>query len=683
MRKLPIYVGLLVALTVVVELLWHTPLQKGGEAPPTLVLTTVVDAASGEPLADATLTRLLADGSPLGDPQPVDRSGQLGLAVGSPRLVKVAAPSYDGRIVAVGPNTSPLVALSASDPDSVTVRIAGDVMMGRRMYEPGRDGSAAPLAGPTDQAGHDRLLAAVAPLLGDADLTVATLATPLVDDPYVSGPRPAGYHPDKPLLVSAPATARALAGAGVDVVNLATDHAFDALQPGLDSTAEALDDAGVAHFGAGATIEEAWTPAYLDVDGHEVAFLGCTTFAGVRRDLGLTADPTHGGAARCSEERIRTAVTTARQRAQEVVFLLQGAARTLATPEAQARRATVAELAAVAADAGAAVVSGGYQDGAGGVERLGDVPWLRATGDLVFDNREWEELPSSVARVTLQGGAAVGLVVDPLALVHQRPVPVADSLADAIARRFTSTDGTTVLGTGWAGWPGVGQRVVARLAPGDDDISGVGAGWTLDEAGADVSVGRDLLWGTGSMEDLDTDPDANGTTLWALGKYVTTSFEAHCGGVQGLRLRRGPLSAKDVVISPQYRQPVAAGTRLTLTAMVKQASEGASLEVRWYRTLDPTKRSSGAQSLAIVPHDLGRPCTPVRLDLEVPEGMVAVQPFVRLSPRHDVNFAAELRVDDVRLIAWSDPGAAGPELDTLEFKGAGEATVSKVSPSTE
>jgi hypothetical protein len=110
---------------------------------------------------------------------------------------------------------------------------------------------------------------------------------------------------------------------------------------------------------------------------------------------------------------------------------------------------------------------------------------------------------------------------------------------------------------------------------------------------------------------------------------------------------------------------------------VRLASRGASLEVRWYRTLDPAKRSSGAQSVAIEPHRLAGPCSPVRLDLVVPEGMVAAQPYIRLSPLHDVNLAAELRVDDVRLIAWSDEGRVGRQLDTLEFSTGTEATVAR------
>ncbi len=672
MRKLPIYLGLLTALAIVVELLWHTPLQKGGEAPPVATAVTVLDALSGQPVATGSIAGLRDDGDPTGATQPLDE-GRAVLSVGSPRLVRVTSSGYRSRILAVGPGAPVTVPLTPDTAGSVTVRLAGQVMMGRRYYLPLADGTPSLLSGPGDVAGHDRALSSAAPLLADADLTVAGLAAPLVAQPYVDGDLPAGFRTERPVVLSqSTAVAGALGRAGVDVVSLADDHLMDALDAGLDSTLTALDDAGVAHVGAGADVDAAWAPAYVEARGRTVAFLGCTTLGLPGRIGSSAAGPETPGVANCHAPRLRAEVAAAAAAADEVVVVLDGAARPGSTPDDARLRAGVRRLAGVAAEAGASVVAGGFPQGTQEILGIDGVPWIEGTGDLASDQEQWAGVPSSLARVSLRDGRAESLTVDPLALVGRRPVPVVGGLAAAVARQMRGTTaGLTSLAEGTVFWPGAGEpRRETRTGPAGSLVD-VGHAWTLDSIAADERAGRDLLWGTGSFEDLDTDSAATGSTLWSLGKYVTTSMESGCGGVQGLRLRRGPLSAKDVVISPEFRQPVTAGQHLTLTANVRMASEGASLEVRWYRSLDPTKRSSGAEAVAIEAHRLAAPCSPVRLDLVVPEGMVAAQPYVRLTPPHDVNLAGELRVDDVTLIAWNEPGTIGRQLDVVELGASG------------
>ncbi len=682
MRKLPIYLGLLVALTVVVELLWRAPLQAGGEAPQVSTAVTVVDALSGHRVDQASLTRLDDDGAPVGSSLALTAGG-LDLAVGSPRLVRIEADGYLDRVLALGPGEPVTVPLTPAADDAVTVRLAGQVMMGRRFYLPPPGEGAARLTGPDDTAGHDRVLAAAAPVLSDADVTVAGLGAPLVADPYVAGELPAGYQQDKGLvLAQSTAVAGALARAGVDVVSLADDHLMDALGDGLDSTLAALDEAGIAHTGAGADVDAAWEPAYVGARGRTVAVLGCTTLGQPGRIASPAAGPDRAGVANCYPPRLTEAVRAAAAEADAVVVVLDGAARAGGTERDAGLRAGVRRMAGVAAEAGASVVVGGFPQGPQEILGIDGVPWVQGAGDLVTDQQQWSALRSSVTRVTVRGGRAATLTVDPLAQVEDRPVPVAGTLAASVARQMRGTvAGLTTLGEGTVWWPDVGTAVEGSREGAPGGLAQVGNAWTLESLAPDARAGRDLLWGTGSFEDLETDGETSGSTLWALGKYVTTSLEAGCQGAQGLRLRRGPLSAKDVVISPQYRQPVTPGTQLSLTANVRLASEGASLEVRWYRSLDPTKRSSGAESVAIVPHRLSGPCSPVRLDLTVPEGMVAAQPYVRLSPRHDVNLAAELRVDDVALVAWNSPGTVGRRLDTVQLDPTGQpVAVSRTEP---
>ncbi|MFP8958734.1 CapA family protein [Natrialbaceae archaeon A-CW3] len=68
----------------------------------------------------------------------------------------------------------------------------------------------------------------------------------------------------------------ALERAGVDCCALANNHVLDFEEPALYDTLEALDDAGIAHAGAGRTIDEALEPAFVSVADLDVAVCSFT-----------------------------------------------------------------------------------------------------------------------------------------------------------------------------------------------------------------------------------------------------------------------------------------------------------------------------------------------------------------------------------------------------------------------
>ncbi|MDF9744838.1 CapA family protein [Natrinema salsiterrestre] len=59
----------------------------------------------------------------------------------------------------------------------------------------------------------------------------------------------------------------ALEAAGVDICSLANNHVLDYEEVALRDTIDALAEAGIAHAGAGETIDEALEPAVLTIDG--------------------------------------------------------------------------------------------------------------------------------------------------------------------------------------------------------------------------------------------------------------------------------------------------------------------------------------------------------------------------------------------------------------------------------
>jgi poly-gamma-glutamate synthesis protein (capsule biosynthesis protein) len=180
-----------------------------------------------------------------------------------------------------------------------------------------------------------------------------------------------------------------------------------------------------------------------------------------------------------------------------------------------------------------------------------------------------------------------------------------------------------------------------------------------------VRAGEDLLW-TGSFEDMDTDPGTAGAHGWSLSPTARLSGSAACSGAAGVELSRSPVSSEDVIATPRHRQLVAPGTRLSLVADVRDASEGATLELRWYP--DTRGGSSSTTTVAIPPGAYDDECRQVRIDATVPDGIVAVQPMVRLPPTLDVQFAAHLAVDDVQLVAWAPPGDFGRRYPVMDVR---------------
>ena len=63
---------------------------------------------------------------------------------------------------------------------------------------------------------------------------------------------------------------------GVDVVSLANNHVYDYGEEALLDTFDTLHSANISYFGAGANLEEAMKPIYIEVDDRTIAFVGAS-----------------------------------------------------------------------------------------------------------------------------------------------------------------------------------------------------------------------------------------------------------------------------------------------------------------------------------------------------------------------------------------------------------------------
>jgi poly-gamma-glutamate capsule biosynthesis protein CapA/YwtB (metallophosphatase superfamily) len=203
----------------------------------------------------------------------------------------------------------------AVEPVTVTLAAVGDVLPHRRVKS-------------TAQAhGWSTVFGEAAPLLQAADIAFANLEGPIAPD------HDQGVHDE---VFNAPATlAPALSEAGIDLVSMANNHAFDQGPQGLVETWTRVREAGVATVGAGPTCADATEARILTVRGLRVAFLAaadlsnidgntaadqpCLFVAGPRctQDCGPDRDAVHYS---LDTERLLAAVRAARQGADFVVM---------------------------------------------------------------------------------------------------------------------------------------------------------------------------------------------------------------------------------------------------------------------------------------------------------------------------------------------------------------------------
>lgn len=603
-------------------------------------ITGRVTGPQGAAVADARVE------GPDGASTRTDRDGRFRLE-GGPGWLTVSAPGWLPRSRVGVPGEETLVRVAPSTPDTITLAFGGDVMFGRRYFDPDEDGSIdgllTPYATPAD---HERLLTSVAPLLRDADLATVNLETPLIDEPHFDPtlPRPDRFHPTKDFaFASAPAAAEALHDLGVDVVGLANNHLYDALADGVTSTQDALTVAGFApgegFYGAGVDDTSAWAPAFREVRGVRVAFLGCTSILGEEHAISYVAGPGKGGAAACDPARLQAAVRAADLMADVVIVSIHGGFEYGREPSAQVR-----QLSDLAVASGATLVVNHHPHVVGGLRFAGGRLTAWTLGNLLFDQTVWPTFESYVLQVAVRGGEVVTAWVEPVRIQEYRPTGVYGDDADWVVRGAqVRSEGPWITDNGslWLDTSGAARQATTASGGGLERI----------DTGCAPGAGREVLW-TGGFEPGDL--SGRSGALWNArdaSPYRKVDPDAARHGQRGVLLHRGSANTSAVVLTIDHRVLVDPGDQLTLlvSTRARYGSPDAELRLSWY---NDTRGASQAHTVVPLPAEGGWRTTQV--DVTVPINAVAVQPFIGLSaPEKGVT---QLAVDDVALVDWSQPG---------------------------
>lgn len=609
-----------------------------------------------------------------------------------PQWITVEHESFISRTRAAAPGSPVLVRLTPDDGKTIALHFTGDVMFGRRFYDPNEDGDTSDgLLAPNSEAEeHMALLRHVRPLLENADLTVVNLESPLLDQPYIDPRRrrPARFHSTKDyVFASAPAAAVALKQVGVDVVDLANNHIYDGLEQGILDTADALNQAGFqdgeGYFGAGVSEQEAWTPAVTTIRGQTVAFLGCTTLTGSDHPISYVAsdDQRKGGAAHCDEVTIRALVQTAQEKHDIVIFMIHGGSEYKRSPTDLVQRMTTA-----AREAGATLVVNHHPHVVGGFDWDGSSLVAWTLGNFLFDQTVWPTFESYLLSVHLRDGKVIQAYTEPLIIDGYVPKGITGDLANFVARGAAGREAGPFLVENGAMELDVSNNAIhhqVKLPVAGDSQVGqifrIAHGWWVNNFSGlgSIRLGRDLLW-VGGFDDEIADETHQGGRLWQPIEVdqATGSIGSEYAyeGNAGVRLQRRGFDDSDMMLTPLHRIPVQVGSDLSVVGMVRAHPDASiTLQLSWYSQLSGEPQARQWKRITVEDENTW---TPFRFDVTVPPHTAAAGFYFRLQPPDQGAVTADF--DNIRVIEWeSDINSFSPQYQYIQVFGAGEVSLQK------
>lgn len=289
----------------------------------------------------------------------------------------------------------------------ITVALTGDVMLGRGVNDA--------LARMTPEAPWGDVL----PLLHQADVRIVNLECALTPHRQEWQRTFKVFH-----FRADPSAVAVLRAARIDACALANNHTLDFEEQGLADTLATLDDAGIAHAGAGAELVAAQRPAFVTVAAghdHRVALVSVTdnepAFAAGAERPGTCYLPV--SLAEPVLARVERLIESARLGGADTVVFSNHWGPNMALRPPPLHRS----FARAVIDRGADVYHGHSAHLAQGIELYRGRPILYDCGDFLDDYAVDPELRndwSFLFRVCLESGSLVHLELWPVALSYAR-----------------------------------------------------------------------------------------------------------------------------------------------------------------------------------------------------------------------------------------------------------------------
>jgi poly-gamma-glutamate capsule biosynthesis protein CapA/YwtB (metallophosphatase superfamily) len=353
-------------------------------------LRTPAALLSGIGVVSALVAVACADMSDQGGPSGQGRQSNQSSQGGQPGAGRsptasageTTGPSRPARTPSATPGRTPSASATPSrradgpsdprTPSVVTVTIAGDVMLGRRVGDRlAHTGDFADALRPTA-----RRLAAADITVGNLESTLSQLGPPMQGgDSFGADPR----------------VRSGLRLAGFDVLSLANNHAGDYGSGALVETVRLLRAGGHTTVGAGANRWEAWRPAVVTRHGIRVGFLAFNAIGETRRAgwnspgaASVSMQPRTGPLDRDDLAYVTSAVRKLARRADVVIVLPHWGDQYTHQPVPDQRTVGRALI-----DAGADAVVGGHPHWVQSAELHRGRPLVHSLGNFVFD-MDWE-----------------------------------------------------------------------------------------------------------------------------------------------------------------------------------------------------------------------------------------------------------------------------------------------------
>jgi len=322
--------------------------------------------------------------------------------------------------------STPTASTAAHEPGTVTFAFAGDVQFPDiQDTDPGVTSTGLPVLADQLRADPHGVLGAIAPTLSAADIAMVNLETAVTDrgDP-VPGKN---YHFRSPA-----ASFEALRAAGVDVVNMANNHALDYGPVGMDDTFAAIASSKLPVLGIGHNAAEAYRPYRTTVNGQRIAIFSATDWVEPALVSQWSATDTQPGLAfSIDRTRLVDGIRAVRPDVDTVVaFLHWGTEETYcASPEQE-------DLAHALIDAGADIVVGSHAHRVFGAGHLGNAFVAYGLGNFVYFREDGESGRSGVLLVTAKGRNVEKYSWVPARITHGLPIPETGDAAAADVKEW-------------------------------------------------------------------------------------------------------------------------------------------------------------------------------------------------------------------------------------------------------